>query len=102
MGDKIIEKLNDLIIDKPNDLIKQYGSNNPTKKLLPNVKQILRNISADALSTRLLFPSVILRKDKKNLEEPLADKNTRWKNIFRQMKISFFHHQSLKEAALGK
>lgn len=77
MGDKIIEKLNDLIIDKPNNHITQYGSNNPTNKLLPNVKQVLRNISADAPSTRLPFPSVILRKDKENLEEPLADTNAR-------------------------
>lgn len=77
MGDKVIEKLNDLIIDKANNLITQYGSNNPTNKLLPNVKQVLRNISADAPSTRLPFPSVILRKDKENLEEPLADTNAR-------------------------
>ena len=104
-SDKIVEKLDDLIKDKPNDLVIDIGTNNLTnnvKKILNNVKKILKKVSANAPSTNLAFSSIIVRKDKRNIEKSIADTNARLKNFCMQKGIEFINNNNIKENFLGK
>ena len=70
-SEKITDQLDDLIKGKPDDLIIHVRSNDIANdvNLLNNVKKIFRKVSKDSPSTQLAFSSIIVRKDKKNLEK---------------------------------
>ena len=69
--EKITDQLDDLIKGKPDDLIVHVGTNDIANNvnLLNNAKKIFRKVSKDYPSTQLAFSSIIVRKDKKNLEK---------------------------------
>ena len=71
------EKHDDLIKDKPDDLIIHSGTNKLANnvKLLNNGKKILKKVSANLPSTNLVFFSIIVRKDKRNIKKSTADTN---------------------------
>ena len=101
---KIAEKRNDLIKDKPDDLVIHIGNNDLTNnvKLLNNVKKILKKVLANASSTNLAFSSIIIRKDKRNVEKSILDTNPRLKIFCMQKDIGFIKNSNVKEYFLGK
>ena len=71
-------------------------------KLLNNVKKILKKVPANAPSTNLAFSSIIVRKDKRNIEKSTADTNVRLKIFCMQKGIGFINSNNIKEDFLGK
>ena len=78
-SEKITDQLDDLIKGKPDDLIAHVETNDIANNvnLLNNVKKIFRKASKDSPSTQLPFSSIIVRKDKKNLEKNIIETNAR-------------------------
>ena len=71
-------------------------------KLLNNVNKILKNVSPNALSTNLGFSSIIVRKNKWNIEKSIADTNARLKHVCMQKAVGFININNIKEDFLGK
>ena len=74
-----------------------------TNDLTNNVKLLkLKKVSGNAPSTNLAFSSIIVRKDKRNIENSIADTNARLKNFWMQKGIGFINNNNIKEEFLGK
>ena len=105
-SEKIIQNVHDLLKDKPDDIVIHVGTNDITNgvNLLNSVKKIVKQVSDISPRTTIRSPrsSIIVRKDKKHVEKPLIDRNTRHKNYCRQMGISFIENSNIKESHLGK
>ena len=76
------------------------GTNDLSNNIKLLQKKKLRKLSAGTPSTRLAFFSMITRKDKRNLEKPLADTKARLKNFCATR--GFNDNENLKNAQLGK
>ena len=89
--EKITVQLDDLIKGKPDDLIVHVGTNDIANNvnLLNNVKKIFRKVSKDYPSTQLAFSSIIIRKDKENLEKKTIETNARLKNYCSQKGLGY-------------
>ena len=83
----IIENLEDLLKNKTEDMLIHVGTNNITNGL--NLLNSVNKISNISPRTTVVFSSIIVRKDKKNVEKPLTDPNTRLKNYCHEKGISF-------------
>ena len=83
----IIENLEDLLKNKTEDMLIHVGTNNITNGL--NLLNSVNKISNISPRTTVAFSSIIVRKDKKNVEKPLTDPNTRLKNYCHEKGISF-------------
>ena len=83
----IIENLEDLLKNKTEDMLIHVGTNNITNGL--NLLNSVNKISNIYPRTTVAFSSIIVRKDKKNVEKPLTDPNTRLKNYCHEKGISF-------------
>ena len=83
----IIENLEDLLKSKTEDMLIHVGTNNITNGL--NLLNSVNKISNISPRTTVVFSSIIVRKDKKNVEKPLTDPNTRLKNYCHEKGISF-------------
>ena len=102
--EKIIQNVDDLLKNKPDDIVIHVGSNGITNgvNLLNSVKKKLKQVSDISLRATVAFSSRIVRKDRKNIEKPLTDTNTRLKNYCRHKGISFIENSNIKESHLGK
>ena len=83
----IIENLEDLLKSKTEDMLIHVGTNNITNGL--NLLNSVNKISNISPRATVVFSSIIVRKDKKNVEKPLTDPNTRLKNYCHEKGISF-------------
>ena len=83
----IIENLEDLLKNKTEDMLIHVGTNNITNGL--NLLNSVNKISNISPRTTVVFSSIIVRKDKKNVEKPLTGPNTRLKNYCHEKGISF-------------
>ena len=83
----IIENLEDLLKNKTEDMLIHVGTNNTTNGL--NLLNSVNKISNISPRTTVAFSSIIVRKDKKNVEKPLTDPNTPLKNYCHEKGISF-------------
>ena len=103
-SEKIIQNVDDLLKNKPEDLVIHVGTNDITNRvnLLNSVKKIVKQASDISPRTTVVFSSIIVRKDKKNLEKSLTDTNTPLKSHCRQKGISFIENSNIKESHLGK
>ena len=103
-NDKTVEKLDDFIKNKPDDSVIHIRTNDLTNnmKVLKNVRKILKKVLANAPSTNLAISSIIIRKDKRNVEKFIADINGRLKNFHMQKSIGFINNNNIKEYFLGK
>ena len=103
-SEKIIQNVEDLLKNKPDDIMIHVGTNDITNRvnLLNSVKKIVKQVSNISPTTTVAFSSIIIRKDKKHVEKPLTDTNTRLKNYCRQKGISFIENSNIKESHLGK
>ena len=103
-SEKITDQLDDLIKGKPDDLIVHVETNDIANNinLLNNVKKVLRKVSKDSPSAQLAFSSIIVRKDKKNLEKNIIETNARLKNYCSQKGLGYIENNGIKEVNLGK
>ena len=103
-SEKNIQNVDDLLKDKPDDIVIHVGTNGITNgvTLLNSVKKIVKQVSDISPRTTDTFSSIIIRKDEKHVEKPLADTNTRLKNYCRQKGISFIENSNIKESHLRK
>ena len=103
-SEKITDQLDDLIKGKPHDLIGHVGTNDIAinVNLLNSVKKNFREVSKDSPSTQLAFSSVIVRKDKKNLEKGIIETNARLKNYCSEKGLGFIENNGIREVHLGE
>lgn len=96
----IIENLEDLLKNKTEDMLIHVGTNNITNGL--NLLNSVNKISNISPRTTVVFSSIIVRKDKKNVEKSLMDTNNRPKNYCRQKEISYVENSNIEESHLGE
>ena len=103
-SENITDQLNDLIKGKPDNLIAHLGTNDIANNvnLLKNMKKIFRKISKDSPSTQLAFSSIIVRKDKKNLEKNVIETNAHLNYCCSQKGLGYIENNGIKEVRLGK
>ena len=99
----IADKIDDILEEKPKSVIVHVGTNDLTNdiNLLNNVKKIVKKTKKKSPSTKLCFSDIIVRKDKKNLEKPRADTNSRLKNFCKQKNLGFIENSNLKDNHLA-
>ena len=99
----IIGKIDDVLNQKPESLIVHVGTNDLTNEinLLNNIKKIVTKTKQKSPNTVISFSNLIIRKDKKNLENLLADTNSRLKNYCSQKSLRLINHDNIKENHLG-
>ena len=85
-SENILDKINDLLKVKPDCLLVHVGSNDLTNNvnLLNTVKQMVKKVKNSSPNTKLVFSSVILRKDKKDISKKVGEINQRLKNYSKQ------------------
>ena len=90
-SEKITDQLDDLIKGKPADLTGHVGTNDIENNinLLNNVKKTFRKVSIGSPSTQLAFSSLIVRKDKKNLEKSIIKTNAPSKSYCSQKGLEY-------------
>ena len=100
----MIQNDDDLLKSKPNDIVIHVGTNGIINRvnLLNSVKKLVKQVLDISPRTTVAFSSIIVRKDKKHIEKPLADTNNLLKNYCRQKGISFIENSNIKESHLGK
>ena len=88
-----------------NTLIVHVGTNDLTNNIntLRSVKRICENTKKISPNTKIVFSSIIFRKDRRDIEKQRIDVNTRSKNFCKQKKLSFkfIGNSNLKEEYLG-
>ena len=77
-----------------NDITNGINSLNCPKKIIKKVKQISPN-------TKVVFSSLITRKDKKDLDKKVVEVNSRLKDFWAQKNIYFIDSMNIKEEHLG-
>ena len=102
-SEKIIQNVDDLLINKPDDIVIHAGTNEITNgvNLFNSVRKLVKQVSDISPRTTVAFSLIIVRKDKKHIEQPLTD-TTRLKNYCGQKGISFIENSNTKETHLGK
>ena len=101
----ILENINQLVKSKADCLIVRTGTNDLSngknllnqakKKLVTQVKKVSQN-------TKIVFSSIIIRKDRKNIDKTVSQVNSYLKNHCNQMNIDFIDNGNLKEKHLGQ
>ena len=65
-------------------------------------RKSLRKFFKDSTSTQLAFSSIIVKKDKKNLEKSIIETNVRLKNFCSQKGLGYIENNGIKEVHQGK
>ena len=88
-------KINTLIVHaRTNDLTNNINTLRSVKKTCEKTKKISPN-------TKIVFSSIIFRKDRRDIEKQRNDVSTRLKNFCKQKNIAFIDNSNLKEENLG-
>ena len=95
----ILENIDQSVKSKPGCLIVHAGTNDlangTMKKIVKQVKKVSQN-------TKIVFSSIIIRKDRKNIDKRVSQVNSYFKNHCNQMNIDFIDNGNLKEKHLGQ
>ena len=103
LGEKIVEELDALVADKPDCLIVHAGTNDITNGInsLNCAKKIIKKVKQISPNTKVVFSSLITRKDQKDLDKKVVEVNSRLKNFCAQKNIDFIDNMNIKEKHLG-
>ena len=84
-------------------LLVHIGTNDLTinVNLLNSVKKMVKKVKNSSPNTKLVFSSVILRKDKKDISKKVGETNQRLKNYCKQKNIDFVDNSNIIEEHLG-
>ena len=90
----------DLLKVKPDCLLVHVGTNDLTHNanLLKKMVNKVKNLSPN---TKLVFSSVILRKDKKDISKKVGEANQRLQNYCKQKNMDFVDNSNIIEEHLG-
>ena len=82
----ILDRIDGLLKVKPDCLLVHVGTNDLTNNvnLLNSVKKMIKKVENSSSNTKLIFSSVILRKDKKDISKKVGETNQRLKNYCKQ------------------
>ena len=99
----ILDRIDGLLKVKPDCLLVHVGTNDLTNKvdLLISVKKMVKKVKNSSPNTKLVFSSVILRKDKKDISKKVGETNQRLKNYCKQKNIDFVDNSNIIEEHLG-
>ena len=102
-SEDILDKIDDLLKVKPDCLLVHVGTNDLTNNvnLLNSVKKMVNKVKNSSPNTKLVFSSVILRKDKKDISKKVGETNQRLKNYCKQKNIDFVDNSNIIEEHLG-
>ena len=102
-GEKIVEELDALVADKPDCLIVHAGTNDITNGInsLNCAKKIIKKVKQISPNTKVVFSSLITRKDKKDQDKKVVEVNSRLKDFWAQKNIYFIDSMNMKEEHLG-
>ena len=100
----ILENIDQLVKSKPDCLIVHAGTNDLANgtNLLNQVKKIVKQVKKVSQNTKIVFSSIIIRKDRKNIDKTVSQVNSYLKNHCNQMNIDFIDNGNLKEKHLGQ
>ena len=92
-----------LVTDKPDCIIVHAGTNDITKGInsLNSVKKIVKKVKQTSPNTKVVFSSLITRKDKKDLDKKVQDVNNRLNNYCKQTNLDYIKNKNIKEEHLG-
>ena len=101
--EKALEEIKDLIADKPDCIIIHAGTNDITNGInsLNSVKKIVKDAKKSSPNTKLVFSSILIRKDKKGISKNVTDINSRLKNYCQQKHLNFIDNSNIMEEHLG-
>ena len=96
-SEKLLEEIKNLVADKT------AGTNDITNGInsLNSVKKIVKNVKKSSPNTKLVFSSILLRKDRKDISKKVADINSRIKNYCQQKHLDFIDNRNILEEHLG-
>ena len=102
-NEDILDKIDGLLKVKPDFLLVHVGTNDPTNNvnLVNSVKEMVKQVKNFSPNTKLVFSSVILRKDKKDISKKVGEINQRLKNYCKQRNIDFIDNSNIVEEHLG-
>ena len=92
---KILENIDQLIKSKPDCLIVQARTTEQANKTVTQVKKVFQN-------TKITFSSIIIRKDRKNIDNKVSQVNSYLKNYCSQKNIDFIDNGNIKEEHLSQ
>ena len=102
-SETILDVVDTLVTDKPDCIIVHAGTNDITKGInsLNSVKKIVKKVKQTSPNTKVVFSSLITRKDKKDLDKQVQDINNRLKNYCMQTNLDYIQNNNIKEEHLG-
>ena len=98
-SEDILDKIDDLLKVKPDSLLVHVGTNDLTNNvnLLNSVKKMVKKVKNSSPSTKIVFSSVILYKDKKDISKKVGETNQRLKSYCKEENIDFVDNSNIIE-----
>ena len=101
-SEKVLEKIENLVANKPECIIIHARTNDIINGInsLNSVKKIVKNVKKSSPNTKLVFSSILLRKDK-DIPKKVTDTNSRLKHYCQQKHLDFINNSNILEEHLG-
>ena len=98
-SEDILDKIDDLLKVKPGSLLVHVGTSHLTNNvnLLNSVKKMVKKVKNSSPSTKIVFSSVILYKDKKDISKKVGETNQRLKSYCKEENIDFVDNSNIIE-----
>ena len=98
-----LDVVHTLVASKPDCIIVFMGTNDITKGIdsLNSVKKIVKKFEQTSLNTKVVFSSLITRKNRKYLDKKVQDVNHRLKNCCTPTNVDYIGNSNIKEEHLG-
>ena len=102
-SETILDNTDDIVKSKPDCLIIHAGTNDLTNgiNLLYQTKKIVKQVKKVSQNTKIVFSSIAIRKDRKNIDKKVAEVNSHLKNYCNQKNIEYIDNSNIKEDHLG-
>ena len=103
-SETVLENIDETLKSKPDCLIVHVGTNDLANgiNLLNQAKKIVKQVKKASQNTKIVFSSIITRKDRKNIDKKVSEVNSYLKNYCSQKNIDFIDNSNLKEEHLGQ
>ena len=103
-SETVLENIDETLKSKSDCLIVHVGTNDLTNgiNLLNQAKKIVKQVKKASQNTKIVFSSIITRKDRKNIDKKVSEVNSYLKNYCSQKNIDFIDNSNLKEDHLGQ